>query len=206
MASSASFTDTLPIWSRIKNQVLFGVFLIGLALPAVSSAQSADPLNPYGYRPYTTTQPAQARSVAPVTPMPVYTPPAPIRSAGTAPVVVGQDGHYLGRLNNNPYDPNSVSNPYGRYGSPYSADSVNNPYGKYGSPYSSLSATNPYATQAPQLIAPDSGQSLGRLSANPYAPDSTSNPYGRAGSPYSPSSINNPYGKYYAPPRPDRDR
>lgn len=29
----------------------------------------------------------------------------------------------------NKYDPDSTSNPYGRYGSPYSPDSVNNPYG-----------------------------------------------------------------------------
>jgi hypothetical protein len=37
-------------------------------------------------------------------------------------------------LSANPYDPNSTSNPYGRYGSPYSADSINNPYGA-GNPY-----------------------------------------------------------------------
>lgn len=66
-------------------------------------------------------------------------------------------GKYLGNLNSNQYDPNSVANPYGRYGSQYSQDSVNNPYGKYGSPYSSQSANNPYATQAPIIIAPQSG-------------------------------------------------
>jgi hypothetical protein len=45
-------------------------------------------------------------------------------------------GKYLGNLNDNRYDSNSVSNPYGRYGSQYSSDSINNPYG-YGSPYGS---------------------------------------------------------------------
>ena len=30
-----------------------------------------------------------------------------------------QDGTYLGELSDNPYDPDSVANPYGRYGSPY---------------------------------------------------------------------------------------
>ncbi|NBT44103.1 MAG: hypothetical protein EBT06_04125 [Gammaproteobacteria bacterium] len=55
-----------------------------------------------------------------------------------------QEGRYLGNLNANPYDPNSVSNPYGQYGSPYSPDSINNPYGRYGSPYSPDSANNPY--------------------------------------------------------------
>ncbi len=46
---------------------------------------------------------------------------------------------YLGNLNQNPYDPNSVNNPYGQYGSKYSPDSIRNPYGTYGSPYSPYS-------------------------------------------------------------------
>jgi hypothetical protein len=58
---------------------------------------------------------------------------------------------YLGNLSSNPYDPNSTSNPYGRYGSPYSSDSINNPYGRYGSRYSDESANNPYATHPPRL-------------------------------------------------------
>lgn len=65
-----------------------------------------------------------------------------------------QTGKYLGNLNSNPYDPNSVANPYGQYGSPYSSDSINNPYGQYGSPYGSQSARNPYATQAPIIVSP----------------------------------------------------
>jgi hypothetical protein len=54
------------------------------------------------------------------------------------------NGTYLGELNRNQYDPNSISNPYGRYGSPYSPNSINNPYGTYGSPYSPQSPNNPY--------------------------------------------------------------
>ena len=42
---------------------------------------------------------------------------------------------FLGRLNYNPYDSESVSNPYGRYSNPHSSDSINNPYG----------ADNPYS-------------------------------------------------------------
>lgn len=38
------------------------------------------------------------------------------------------DGKYLGEMNANKYDSNSISNPYGRYGSPYSSESVNNLY------------------------------------------------------------------------------
>ncbi len=34
---------------------------------------------------------------------------------------------YLGQLSSNPYDSDSVPNPYGTYGSPYSSASINNP-------------------------------------------------------------------------------
>ncbi len=63
--------------------------------------------------------------------------------------VYAPDGTYLGELNRNPYDPNSISNPYGRYGSQYSPDSINNPYGVYGSPYSTQSPNNPYISPVP---------------------------------------------------------
>ena len=49
----------------------------------------------------------------------------------------------LGSLSANPYDPDSTSNPYGRYGSPYSPDLTKNPFGA-GNPYNSSSPTNPY--------------------------------------------------------------
>jgi len=65
-----------------------------------------------------------------------------------SPKLYGDDGTYLGTVNNNPYDSESISNPYGKYGSPYSSESINNSYGKYGSPYSSESATNPYGTSS----------------------------------------------------------
>ena len=75
----------------------------------------------------------------------------------TAPPILvdQQSGKYLGNLSANPYDPNSTSNPYGKYGSEYSADSINNPYGKYGSEYSNDSPHNPYATNPPTIIDPD---------------------------------------------------
>ena len=66
-----------------------------------------------------------------------------------------QTGKYLGNLSSNPYDANSVSNPYGRYGSEYSADSINNPYGQYGSRYSNDSPNNPYATNPPAIRGND---------------------------------------------------
>jgi hypothetical protein len=63
-----------------------------------------------------------------------------------SPRIYAPDGTYLGNLNTNQFDPNSVSNPFGRYGNPYSPDSINNPYGKYGSPFSPNSVRNPFAT------------------------------------------------------------
>ena len=62
------------------------------------------------------------------------------------PRLYAPDGTYLGNLSTNMFDPNSISNPLGRYGSPYSPDSINNPYGKYGNPYSPDSVRNPFAT------------------------------------------------------------
>jgi hypothetical protein len=56
-----------------------------------------------------------------------------------------QEGNFRGKVNGNPYDPDSVSNPYGRYGSKYSPDSINNPYGA-GNPYRYDSPTNPYGS------------------------------------------------------------
>ena len=73
--------------------------------------------------------------------------------ATDTPKLYSRDGEYLGKVSSNPYDPESISNPYGKYGSQYSPDSVNNPYGKYGSKYSSESANNPYATNAPVIVA-----------------------------------------------------
>jgi hypothetical protein len=64
-------------------------------------------------------------------------------------------------LNANPYDPNSVSNPYGKYGSPYSPYSIHNPYGEYGSPYSPDSANNPYTTGGPRIVVPGGSGGMG---------------------------------------------
>ena len=66
-----------------------------------------------------------------------------------APPKIYHNGKYLGYFSANEYDPDSVNNPYGRYGSKYSPGRVNNPYGRYGSKYSSDSPNNPYATGGP---------------------------------------------------------
>ena len=108
-----------------------------------------------------------------------------------------KDGKFLGNVNNNQYDPDSISNPYGKYGSEYSSESINNPYGTYGSQYSDKSPNNQYSDGA-KLYSND-GKYLGNVNGNQYDPNSTSNPYGKYGSEYSNESINNPYGTYGNP-------
>jgi hypothetical protein len=73
-----------------------------------------------------------------------------------------QDGTYLGRLNANEYNPESVSNPYGQYGSKYSPNSVNNPYSTYGSPYSAQSPTDPYTSTPPVVLYGDDAPAPGQ--------------------------------------------
>jgi len=62
-----------------------------------------------------------------------------------APKLFDSQGNYRGKLSNDKYSLDSISNPYGKYGSEYSLDSVNNPYGA-GSTYKLDSPTNPYGT------------------------------------------------------------
>lgn len=116
---------------------------------------------------------------------------------GQSPHLRSNDGKdlYLGNLNSNQFDVNSVANPFGQYGSKYSPLSINNQFGTYGSRYSPYSPSNPYAVTPPKIVTP-TGQYLGNLGGSRYAPNSTSNPYGRYGSRYSPTSITNPYGTF----------
>ena len=72
--------------------------------------------------------------------------------ATNTPKLYSQDGKYLGKVSSNTLDPDSISNPVGRYGSPVSPDSVNNPVGRYGSSVSPESANNPLATEAPNIV------------------------------------------------------
>jgi len=128
----------------------------------------------------------------------VPSPRMPSTSGTGSPILIGEENNYLGMLSSNPYAPNSVSNPYGMYGSPYSPYSISNPYGEYGSQYSPNGAANPYATGGARIYGSD-GTYLGRLNSNRYDPESVSNPYGQYGSRYSPTSINNPYSLYGNP-------
>ncbi len=81
--------------------------------------------------------------------------------------VYSNDGtQFLGNLSTNKYDPNSVFNRYGTYGSKYNANSIWNPYGTYGSRYSIYGASNPYTMTPPILVY--NGTIVGYVTANKY--------------------------------------
>jgi hypothetical protein len=95
---------------------------------------------------------------------------SPITDAQTpALLLFGGSAHdtFLGCLNCNRYDANSVCNRYGDYGSKYATDSVWNRYGDFGSKYSDSSPWNRYTGSAP-VIVDQSGNFYGHLSANKY--------------------------------------
>ncbi|MFB7817378.1 stalk domain-containing protein [Paenibacillus chitinolyticus] len=74
---------------------------------------------------------------------------------------------YLGKITSNQYDPDSVLNQYGTYGSELSATSIFNKLGTYGGQFSQESAFNTYATKPP-VIKDSKNNIVGYLTVNPY--------------------------------------
>ena len=81
----------------------------------------------------------------------------------------GGDGHnvYLGCLNCNNYNSNSIWNEYSSYGNSYSSKSIWNEYGTYGSEYSSYSPWNEYSTKSP-IVVDKKGNFYGHFTVNEY--------------------------------------
>ena len=74
---------------------------------------------------------------------------------------------YLGCLNCNNYDSNSIWNEYGIYGSSYNSKSIWNPYSTYGHSYNSDSPWNLYGSNPP-VVVDKSGNFYGYLTVNSY--------------------------------------
>lgn len=74
---------------------------------------------------------------------------------------------FLGIINFNKYDQDSLANKYGTYGSQYSPDSLFNKYGTYGSQYNNQSPFNKY-TNTPPVIIDKNGNIIGKLTSNQY--------------------------------------
>lgn len=62
------------------------------------------------------------------------------------------NGQFLGLLSSNQYDPNSICNPNGIYGSSCSATSIRAEYSMYGGEYGMHSPYNPYCLNPPVIF------------------------------------------------------
>jgi hypothetical protein len=80
--------------------------------------------------------------------------------------IVAGDGTFLGKLNPNVYDNESIFNQYGPYGNRYSQTCIFNPYSPYGGQYSNLSPFNQYANDPPKVFL--KGSFFAFLTVNQY--------------------------------------
>lgn len=74
---------------------------------------------------------------------------------------------YLGCLNCDSYDSNSIWNEYGTYGNSYNSKSIWNEYGTYGNEYNSNSPWNEYSNDSPVVVDKD-GDFYGYFTLNEY--------------------------------------
>lgn len=81
-------------------------------------------------------------------------------------ILVAYDGQFLGNINTNRYDPDSLANPYGTYGNQYSILSIWNVFGMYGSSYGIYSPWNSFAINPPFII--QDGEAIGYLTTNSF--------------------------------------
>lgn len=79
------------------------------------------------------------------------------------------NGVFLGNINGNRFDPDSLRNQFGDYGSKYNSMSIFNSYGEYGSVYG---ANSPYNSYAEPLKIVKDGRVLGQISKNRFYEDS----------------------------------
>lgn len=75
-------------------------------------------------------------------------------------------GVFLGNVNRNKFDADSLVNPYGTHGNRYSAESIFNQYSQYGSPYGTESPYNKFSTTPPMFVK--DRETLGYLTVNQY--------------------------------------
>ena len=78
--------------------------------------------------------------------------------------IVASDGTFLGKLNPNIYDPESVFNQYSPYGNQYSPACIFNPYSLYGDQFSITSPFNALSLSPPKIYL--KGQFIAYLTIN----------------------------------------
>ena len=80
-------------------------------------------------------------------------------------LLIADDGQFLGVVNDNPFDQDSIANQFGTYGSESGSLSIWNQFGTYGSDFSQLSPWNEF-TNTPPLIFEDDGDFVMFVTAN----------------------------------------
>lgn len=76
--------------------------------------------------------------------------PPPPPAFGEA-LLLAQDGTFLGNINDDPFDPDSLANPFGTYGSTFGSDSIWNQFGNYGSEFATYSPWNEFSFNPPGI-------------------------------------------------------
>lgn len=77
-----------------------------------------------------------------------------------------QDGTFLGKLNPNPFDQESIFNKFGSYGNKFSQVSIFNKFSSYGSQFSKLSPYNKFSKTPPRIFI--SGEFFAYLTVNNF--------------------------------------
>ena len=80
--------------------------------------------------------------------------------------IEAQDGMFLGKLNPNKFDSDSIFNKFGPYGSKFSQTSIFNKFSDYGSQFSQLSPFNKFSQTPPKLLV--KGRFVAFLTVNKY--------------------------------------
>jgi hypothetical protein len=89
-------------------------------------------------------------------------------------ILVAADGTFLGNINNNPFDSDSLANSFGTYGNPFSSLSIWNQFATYGNPFSSYSPYNSFTSTPPEIYI--DGLFYGYLTKNAFLPGVTVDP------------------------------
>lgn len=87
-----------------------------------------------------------------IPPEPPPTSPEPPLVPRFGTTIVAFDGQFLGTINDNAFDSDSVANNFGDFGSQFSNTSIWNNFGTYGGEFGSLSAFNDFTTTPPRIF------------------------------------------------------
>ena len=81
-------------------------------------------------------------------------------------ILVAADGTFLGNINNNPFDSDSLANSFGTYGNQFSFLSIWNEFATYGNAFSSYSPYNSFTSTPPEMYI--DGAFYGYLTKNAF--------------------------------------